>query len=197
STMVASPSIVLALGLRPLFENFAAGVTLQTRRPFEPGDQVSLVGTEGIVREVTTRTVLVETLAGEYVYVPNRAVLDNPIVNYTAGDTRRSILDVGLEYSTDLAHAATVIQRALSETPGVKDDPTPAVYVHTFGDSTISAALWFWHGPHIETAAAVRHHVALNVKRALDEADITIAFPQRVLWWGNKPDTDTPTDPAN
>jgi small-conductance mechanosensitive channel len=191
--MLGIATIVLALGLRPLFENFAAGVTLQTRRPFEPGDQVSLVGTEGTVREVNARTVLVETLAGEHVHVPNRAVLNNPIVNYTAGNARRSILDVGLEYSTDLAQAATVIRHALSETPGVKDDPAPAVYVHTFGDSTINAALWFWHGPQIETAWAVRHHVALNVKQALDQAGITIAFPQRVLWWGNQPDTDTTT----
>ncbi len=58
-----------------------------------------------------------------------------------AEDARRSILDVGLEYSTDLAQAETVIRHALSETPGVNKDPAPAVHVHTFGDSTINAAL--------------------------------------------------------
>ncbi len=32
-SMLGLATIVLVLGLRPLFENFAAGVTLQTRRP--------------------------------------------------------------------------------------------------------------------------------------------------------------------
>lgn len=51
-SMLGLATIVVLLGLRPLFENFAAGITLQTRRPFDVGDQVLLLENEGTVRDV-------------------------------------------------------------------------------------------------------------------------------------------------
>ncbi len=77
-----------------------------------------------------------------------------------------------------------MILTAVRDTPGVNSEPEVKVFVHTFGASTINAAIWFWHAPEIHTAWAVRHDVAVNVKQALDAAGMTIAFPQRVLHWG-------------
>jgi len=190
-SMLGLATIVLVLSLRPLFENFAAGVTLQTRRPFEPGDQVSLLGNEGTVRDVNARATLMETMDGELVYLPNRLVLESTITNFTVVESRRSMLDVGLDYATDLAHAAEVLGATVRDTPGVVSSPEVEVFVHEFDDSTINAAIWFWHLPDIRTAWAVRHAVAVNVKLALDAAGITIAFPQRVLWRGD-PGSDLP-----
>jgi len=184
-SMLGLVTIIVALGLRPFFENFAAGITLQTRRPFDPGDQVSLGEYEGTVLDVNARAVVVETMGGELVHVPNRSVMDNPIVNYTAVETRRSMLDVGLAYGTDLSRAENVLRAAVQATAGVVADPPVRVFVHTFDNSTINAAIWFWHEPEIATAWAVRHQVAVNAKLTLDEAGITIAFPQRVLWRGD------------
>ena len=182
-SMLAIIAVAAAITLRPLAENFAAGVTLQTRRPFAAGDEVSLVGTEGTVREITARTVYIETFSGEHVYIPNRKVLDHTITNYTAGDARLSILEAGLSYDTDLKQAQTVIVSAVRSTQGVHAEPDPSMRVNDFGESTIDADIRFWHGPAVSTARAVRHDVAVNVKHALDEAGITLAYPQRVLRW--------------
>jgi small-conductance mechanosensitive channel len=132
-----------------------------------------------------------ETMDGELVYLPNRLVLESAITNFTAVESRRSMLDVGLDYATDLAHAAEVLRATVRDTSGVVSDPQVEVFVHTFDDSTINAAIWFWHLPDIRTAWTVRSAVAVNVKRALDGAGITIAFPQRVLWRGD-PGSDLP-----
>ena len=180
-------AIVVAIGLQPFIENFAAGVTLQTRRPFEAGDQVRLMGAEGTVRDITARTVVVESLSGELVHLPNRKVLDDAIVVFTAHPTRRSTLDVGLDYGSDLAQAERVMRQVVATTPGVAAEPAVAVYFHEFGDSTINASIWFWHAPTFLEAWAARHQVAINVKRALDDEGMTIAFPQRVLWRGDEP----------
>jgi small-conductance mechanosensitive channel len=185
-SMLGLATVVLVLGLRPFFENFAAGITLQTRRPFDPGDQVLLGEHEGTVRDVNARTVVVESMGGELVHIPNRMVLDEPIVNYTAVATRRSILEVGLAYGSDLERAEEVLRTAVQATAGVVANPPVQVFVHTFDNSTINAAVWFWHEPQIPTAWSVRHQAAVDLKRALDEAGITIAFPQRVLWWGEQ-----------
>lgn len=194
-SMLGLATVVLALGLRPLFENIAAGITLQTRRPFDVGDQVLLLGSEGTVREVNGRSTVVETTDGELVHIPNRQVLDSSITNFTAVESRRSTLDIGLDYDTDLGHAEEVMLAAARETPGVRPQPEVRVFVYTFADSTINAAVWFWHEPEISAAWAVRHAVAVKVKRALDDAGITIAFPQRVLWRGDQ-GSEQPAEPA-
>ena len=61
-----------------------------------------LLENEGTVRDVNARAVLVETTDGELVHLPNRLVLESVITNFTAVESRRSILDVGLDYDTDL-----------------------------------------------------------------------------------------------
>ncbi len=180
-------AIVLAIGLQPLMENFAAGVTLQARRPFETGDQIKVLDVEGTVLDITSRTVLIESVGGEYVHVPNRKVLDTPMTVFTAKDARRSTLDVGLDYATDLAVAAELIRDTTRNTEGVVPEPSVTVYIHEFDASTINASIWFWHEPTLQNGWEIRHRVAVHVKEALDEAGITIAFPQQVLWWGEPP----------
>ena len=59
--------------------------------------------------------------------------------------------------------------------------PTPEVWVESFADSGITLAVRFWHPPDITTLWRTRSEVAVDVKRALDDAGIRIPFPQRVL----------------
>ncbi len=181
-------AIVVAIGLQPLMENFAAGMTLQTRRPFESGDQIGVVGVEGTVLDITSRTVLIESVSGEHVHIPNRKVLDETLTIYTAQGVRRTVLQVGLDYATDLETAAELIRTVASETDGVASDPPVTVYVHEFGDSTINAAVWLWHDSGLQDGWEITHRVAVDLKRALDAAGITIAFPQRVLTWADPPE---------
>jgi small conductance mechanosensitive channel len=183
-------AVIIAVGLQPFIQNFTAGVTLQTRRPFQAGDQVVLLDVEGTVLEISARSVIVETVGGEIVHLPNRSVLDNRIVNLSAPAVRRSTIEVGLDYATDLARAEATIRSAVQNTAGVAGEPAAQVFVHEFAESTINASVWFWHAPQIREAWAVRHRVALNVKQALDAAGITIAFPQRVLWNAQQAEVD-------
>ena len=77
--------IVMALALRGIAENWAAGVVIQTRRPLAVGDTVDLGEHSGTVLEVNGSAVVIETFDGAVVHVPNADTLANPIVNRTAG----------------------------------------------------------------------------------------------------------------
>jgi small conductance mechanosensitive channel len=112
-------------------------------------------------------------------------VLESAIVNFTTGDRRRSVIDVGLAYDTDLAAAVAIMIEAVAGAPGVISDPPPEAFIHEFGDSTINARVRFWHEPQIRAEWTIGHEVAVSIKRALDERGIEIAFPQRVLWRGD------------
>lgn len=175
-------AIVLAVALQPFLANLAAGLTLQMQQPISVESQARIAGIEGTIIDMTPRAVTLETPDGEIVYIPNRSVIDDPIFNYSQYGRRRTTIDVGLAYATDLAVAARTMAEAAAATPGVLADPAPEALIHEFGDSTINAAVRFWHSPEILSRWTIRHDVAVNLKRALDDAGIEIAFPQRVVW---------------
>ena len=176
--------IIAAFIARPLLENFGAGLLLEARAPFQVGEQISSQGYEGTVQEINARSVVVLSTSGETVHLPNVSVLREPLVNLTALGRRRTTLEVGLDYETPLAEARSVVLDAVTGLDGVLMEPLPEAYVHQFGDSTINLLVRFWHEPEIIQSWITGNEVALAIKGALDEAGMTIAFPQRVLWWG-------------
>jgi small conductance mechanosensitive channel len=173
--------LALAFAAQSILENLFASVLLQSRRPFRRGDQIATNEIEGTVEDVNFRTVVVRTYAGERVLVPCSQVLNNAIVNFTAGGLRRTTLDVGVAYDTDLDTAQRVLMGAVRSVDGVRAEPVPEVWVEQFNESSIDFALRFWHAPDIATLWRVRSGVAMAVKAALDGAGITIPFPQRTL----------------
>lgn len=173
--------LAIALAFQDILENVIAGVLMSVRRPFNAGDQISTNGFEGTVEDITLRVVAIKTYEGVRVYVPNSAVWSNPIVNYTHFDRRRTTLDVGVGYDTDLDEAQRTILEVVTSTAGVLDDPAPQAFVHEFGDSSINFAVRFWHEPQIAQMWTTRDAVARALKKRLDADAVEIPFPQRVL----------------
>lgn len=175
--------IAVALAAQTLLTNALASTLLQLRHPFRRHDEIRTNDFEGRVEDINFRTVVLRTMDGERVYIPASQVLDNPITNLTRRRSRRTTLEVGVDYGTDLTHARRVLEEALGRADGVLPRPTADVHVIGFGESSIDFAVRFWHGPTIAEMWEARTAVALEVKAALDAAGIAIPFPQRTLSW--------------
>jgi small-conductance mechanosensitive channel len=173
--------LAVAFAAQSILANFLASIILQVRRPFRRGDQVSTNDCEGTVESVNFRTVALRTYDGERVMVPCADVLSRPIVNHTTLGRRRTTLEVGVAYDTDLEQARKVLLEGVRATEGVLERPPCEVWVKEFDDSAITMAVRYWHPPDIASLWRVRSHVAVAVKAALDEASIRIPFPQRVI----------------
>jgi small-conductance mechanosensitive channel len=176
--------VLVVLAARPLLQDLGAGLIIQIRRPFGVGDQVVIDDIEGEISEVSARTVRVITVDGRRVHFPNRLVLEKAITNLTSEGKRLTTFIAGVAYDTDLDRARQVITESMATADGVMSDPPPEAFVQEFADSTINIACRFWHQPEIQAEWAARDEAMRAVKRAFDEAGITIAFPQRVLWNG-------------
>jgi small-conductance mechanosensitive channel len=173
--------LALAFAAQTILENVFASLLLQSRRPFRAGDQIATNEIEGTVEDVNFRTVVLRTYQGEKVLVPCSLVLNAPITNFTVKGTRRTTLEVGVAYGTDLATAQRVLLEALTSVDGVRSQPPPEAWVEQFGESSIDFALRWWHAPDIATLWRVRSAAAMAVKSAFDGAGIEIPFPQRTL----------------
>jgi small-conductance mechanosensitive channel len=174
--------IALAFAAQDILQNFVAGVLIQLRRPFRVGDQISSLGFDGTVLDIDLRAVRVLTFDGLDLILPAAEVLKAPITNHTRTPNRRTTIEVGVAYDTDLETARRVILDTVPTVPGVQADPPPAAFVREFADSAITIDVMYWHRSESAVLRQVRNDVAMAVKRRLDEHGIEIAFPQRTVW---------------
>lgn len=173
--------IALAFALQDILQNLVAGIILQARRPIRRGDQVEIGGHQGIVRDIDLRTVLIRTFDGLDVFLPNRTVLENPIVNYTMSPTRRLSLTIGVGYDSDLEFVQQKLIEAVRAVPGVLCEPSPAAWVTGFGASSVDFAVLMWFEAAAGSLWKVQSDAAISIKAALDGAGVEIPFPQRTL----------------
>lgn len=177
--------VVFAIGGRSLLEAFGAGVLLQARAPFEPGDLVTLGADTGIVHEVNSRVVIVDTVDGRRIFVPNAKVLAEPIVNLTHQPIRMTELALDVAYGTDLDFATRIAVEATSGIDSVMTDPEPVAHVTSFEESSVRIILRVWHESGIRGEWEATDAAARGVYTAFNREGIEFAFPQRTLWWGD------------
>ena len=181
--------IALAFALQDILENFVAGVILQLRRPFGALDEIESGDQEGTVLSVDARTVTIRTPDGETVHLPSGEVIKKPIINHSELGRRRTTVEIGIAYGSDLAKACELIEDTLLSVDGVHAEPAPQALVTGFGDSAVDIAMRFWHEPSIATRWSLRHDVAIAVSGALAQSGVNIPFPQRTVYL-------QPSDPA-
>ncbi len=189
-SFLAGAGIVgLALGFafQDLAANFISGVVLAIRKPFVMGDIIETDTLMGMVQTIDLRNTTVRTFDGRHAIVPNRALFENTIFNCSVCGSRRLELACGVSYGEDLGVVQSVATKAL-ESLEERDVTTPvAVHFTGFGDSSIDfvAHLWFTFRSQADLLR-IRSEAVKALKRAFDEAGITIPFPIRTLDFGIK-----------
>ncbi len=178
----------LLIGGRSLLEAFGAGVLLQARAPFEPGDLVEVEGGQGIVAEVNSRVVVLDTVDGTRMFIPNTKVLAGTIVNLTHRKLRMATLQLDVEYGTDLDQAIEIAEASTQNAKGVLRRPAPRAWVSAFEDSSVRIAFRFWHAASLAEEWDATDAAARAVYRAFRDAGISFAFPNTTLWWGSDED---------
>jgi small conductance mechanosensitive channel len=174
--VVGAASLAVGLALKDSLSNFAAGVMLVLFRPFTKGDYVDAGGESGTVNEVYLNSTRLLTPDNKLVLVPNSQIWNGSITNYSAKDTRRVDLVIGVGYDDDLKTAQDVIMGVLKNHDKVLQDPAPAVFVSNLGDSSVDFNVRPW--VKTEDYWGVYSDVLRQTKLALDEAGISIPYPQ-------------------
>jgi potassium efflux system protein len=176
--LAAGVTVGLGFGLQEIFANFVSGVIVLAERPVRVGDLVTVDGVTGKVTRISTRATTLLDFDNKDVVIPNKALITNPIVNWTLGDTTvREIVRVGVAYGTDLQAATELLREAAVGTKGVLAVPDPQVQVQGFGASSIDIDVVVWLSTD-EGTRAVRHELCLRIDRAFRARGIEIAFPQ-------------------
>ena len=173
--------VVLALSLQHTLSNLVGSILLHARRPIRRGDQVQSNGMTGTVVDINGRAVVMVTFDGEMVHIPNLKVLEEPLLNQTANEYRRTLLPFDVSYDADLRQTQRLVVQAIRAVDALEDAPPPDVLVTGFHESGVGLVARFWHPSEELTARWATSEVAITIRETLAAADITIPYPQRVL----------------
>jgi small conductance mechanosensitive channel len=185
--LIGAAGIAIGLALQDSMKNFASGVLLILFRPFSTGHFVEAASTSGVVESITLFTSTLLTPDNREVIVPNSAIYNDMITNYSARPTRRVDMVFGVSYSDDLRKARDLLQQIVMADPRVLADPAPLIAVGELAASSVN----FFVQPWVNNAdyAPVKFDITEKVKLAFDDQGLTIPYPQMDVHVQNGPDS--------
>lgn len=172
----------VGFALQDITKNFVAGTLLLLQQPFDIGSAIDVSGYAGTVVDIQVRSTTIRTWDGRIVIIPNADVYTSVITNYSQSVKRRVDLDVGVAYDSDLEQVTKVLQETLQNMEGIiQDDPAPAIYFQTFGDSAINLSAYFWCETTVLSPLVAKDQAIKAVKTAFEQAKIEIPYPIRTV----------------
>ncbi|HDZ06340.1 hypothetical protein LCGC14_0148660 [marine sediment metagenome] len=178
AAVIAAAGLAIGLALQGSLSNFAGGVLLIIFKPYKIGDLIEAQGVLGNVKEIEIFTTKLITPENKLAIVPNGAMANGNIVNYTAEGKIRVDTTVGVAYDSDLQKTKEVLLAMLISNPKVLKDPAPSVNVSELADSSVNLAVRPFCKP--EDFWDVYFATIEGTKNTLDTAGIEIPYPHEV-----------------
>ncbi len=175
--IVGSAGVAIGLALQGSLSNLAGGVLILVLKPFRVGDYIEDSNKRaGIVESIDIFYTHLLTYDNIAIVLPNGTLANGTITNYTQSELRRVIVPVSISYQADVKEARKVLLEALKEDPSVRKDKEMRVLGDALADSGVNLLVrcWVKQDDYWET----KWRLTELVKDTLDEAGISIPFPQ-------------------
>ncbi|MCB1646747.1 MAG: mechanosensitive ion channel [Pseudomonadales bacterium] len=175
--VLGAAGLAVGLALQGSLANFAGGVLILLFRPFKVGDFIETSGHMGTVREIGVFNTIMTTGDNKTIILPNGAVSNGTLTNFSTQATRRVDIVFGIGYDDDLKKAKEVLTGLIEADERILKDPAPMVVISSLGDSSVNITTRSW----VDAANywPVFFDLTENAKLAFDEHGISIPFPQR------------------
>ncbi len=186
ASMLAGAGLVgLAIGFafQDLIINFISGVMIAFKQPFNLGDLIESNGYFGIVQKMTFRSTMIENSEGKWVIIPNRAMLENPIINYSYTGKRRIEINLEVGYEEDLEKVKKITLDTIKKVKALNKNKPIDLIFNEFGDSGIGFTIRFWiqFGRSQVDFLNAKSEAIMRIHKAFQKHHITIPYPQRAI----------------
>lgn len=178
AAIFAAAGLAVGLALQGSLSNFAGGVLVMIFKPFRLGDLVETQGVLGVVKDIDILNTKLVTPQNKLAILPNGAIANGNIINYTAEGKMRVDTVIGVSYDSDIKKTKEVLLEVLTSNPKVLKEPAPSVNVLELADSSVNFAVRPFCKP--EDYWDVYFATYEGCKLALDKAGIEIPYPHSV-----------------
>jgi small conductance mechanosensitive channel len=175
--LVGAAGLAVGLALQGSLSNFASGVLIVLFRPYKVGDFIEGGGISGSVEEVQILTTVLKTGDNKQVIIPNSQIMSSTITNYSANDTRRVDLVIGVSYDDNLDQVRSELEKLVAAEERILDDPAVTIAVSELADSSVNFVLRPW----VKTSDYWGVYFGLTeaIKKRFDEVGISFPYPQQ------------------
>lgn len=167
--------LTAGLALQGSVANFAAGISLIITRPFKIGDTISVNKIFGVVEEIKLAYTTLRTEDEEIITVPNKNMIGEVIVN--SFNYRIVESSVGISYHDDAQKAIALIKNTIDGFENLSNENKSIVGIQKFGDNAVEIGMRYWVPT--RNYFKIQYEVNMEVYKALNDAKITIPYPQR------------------
>ena len=181
--------VAVALGAQDLFKNLIAGLFVIGEKRFHPGDWILVDGiVEGTVEHIGFRTTTVRRFDKAPVYVPNAALADHAVTNFSRMTFRRIKWLIGIRYDATADQLNAIrdgIDAYLATSPDFAkpEETSTFVRIDQFGASSVDILLYcFTKTTDWLEWLAVKEKLLLEIKRLVADAGSDFAYPSRSLY---------------
>jgi small conductance mechanosensitive channel len=181
AALLAAGGMAIGMAMSGTVQNFAGGLMLLAFKPFKAGDYIEAQGFGGTVKSINIVSTKIVTLDNREVILPNGALSNGTINNYSANPLRRIDLTVDVSYGSDAGAVKAELMRILggnekvltAETPGAQD---PTVVLSNLKDSSVEFLIRAW--VRASDVREARYALTEAIYQSLPEHGISFPFPQ-------------------
>ena len=170
--ILGAAGLAVGLSLQGSLSNFAGGMLIILFKPFKLGDTIEAQGVSGMVIDIQIFVTQLLTSNNQVIFIPNGALSNGTIINYSQQHTRRTDLTIGISYDTNIKQVKDIINGILDRNPRVLKQPHSSVSVKELTDSGIKIAIRAWSNN--EDFSDVSAEILEDCKMAFDNAAISI-----------------------
>ena len=168
--ILGAAGLAVGLSLQGSLSNFAGGMLIILFKPFRVGDTIEAQGVIGTVSEIQIFVTRLISGNNQTIFVPNGALSNGTIINYSMQGTRRVDLVFSLSYDTNIKTAKEIVMKVMREHPKVLKNPEPDVAIKTLTDNAIHLAIRPW-SKNVDFGI-VSSDILENCKEAFENAGI-------------------------
>ncbi len=149
AALLAAGGMAIGMALSGAVSNFAGGLMILVFKPFKAGDFIEAQGYSGIVKEVSIVNTRIITPDNREIIIPNGALSNGNIDNYSAKPIRRLDIELQMAYDTDADKCIAAILSILKSDSRILDSNTegaaePMSVINSMNDSTVTFLARVW-----------------------------------------------------
>lgn len=174
--------VAIGFGAQSLVRDVISGFFILLEDQYHVGDIIEVAGVSGLVEKITLRTTVLRDLNGQRHVVPNGEVTVSS--NFTSGFSRY-LVNLPVPYEEDVDRVVELVRgvaedmRKDPDYAGVILGPLEVLGVDDYADSQVTVKMYIetMPGKQWQTGREFRR----RVKRAYDEAGVSIPYPHRQI----------------
>lgn len=142
--ILGAMGLAVGLSLQGSLSNFAGGMLIIMFKPFRVGDTIEAQGVTGTVSEIQIFVTKLTTGNNQTIFVPNGALSNGTITNFSMEGLRRADLTFTVSYDTNIKQVREILLEVLKKNKKVLKKPEPSIVVRDLTDHAINIAVRAW-----------------------------------------------------